>query len=158
MDLRPYFFVTKDRKNYFGAATVLGHLASIIELLLGPKISIQAREEDIKRLSPDEANSAFEQIRSHIISNDDFENEPDGIAGLSLLVKTHPTLQANHLDFLEMLPAERLGFWVVKGWSDIIKDVAMEERFQKLIERWSTVPRLKAVIASAAKIQNPKGR
>lgn len=158
MDLRPYFFVTKDRKNYFGAATVLGHLASIIELLLGPKISIQAREEDIKRLSPDEANSAFEQIRSHIISNDDFENEPDGIAGLSLLVKTHPTLQANLLDFLEMLPAERLGFWVVKGWSDIIKDVAMEERFQKLIERWSTVPRLKAVIASAAKIQNPKGR
>lgn len=158
VDLRPYLFVTKDRKNYFGTATALGLLATITELLLGPKISIQAREEDIKQLSIAEANSAFEQVRSHIISNDEFETEPDGIAGMSILVKAHPTLQANLLDFLEGLPGDRLGFWVVKGWSDVIKDADKLERFQKLLERWSTVPKLKAVIASTLRIPNSKGR
>lgn len=159
VDLRPYLFVTKDRKNYFGTATALGLLATITELLLGPKISIQAREEDIKRLSPTEANSAFEQVRSHIIGSDEFETEPAGIAGMSVLVKAHPTLQGNLMDFLEGLPAERLGFWVVTGWSDTIKDAHMMERFQKLLQQWSTVPKLKAAATSTLKIlKNPKGR
>lgn len=157
VDLRPYLFVTKDRKNYFGTTTALGPLATITELLLGPKISIQAREEDIKRLSPSEANSAFEQVRSHIIGNDEFETEPAGIAGLSVLVKAHPTLQGNLLDFLETLPADRLGVWVVSGWSEVIKDTGMMGRFQKLLQQWSTEPKLKAAATSTQKILNTKG-
>jgi predicted KAP-like P-loop ATPase len=157
VDLRPYLFVTKDRKNYFGTATALGLMATITELLLGPKISIQAREEDIKRLSPSEANSAFEQLRSHIIGNDEFETEPDGIAGISVLVKAHPTLQANLMDFLEGLPAERLGFWVVSGWSDTIKDAEMTDRFKKLLQQWSNVPKLKAAVSATLRIMNSRG-
>jgi len=42
LDLRPYLFVAKDRKDYFGSATVLGHLANVAEKLLGPKIAVQA--------------------------------------------------------------------------------------------------------------------
>jgi len=156
VDLRPYLFVTKDRKNYFGTATALGLLATITELLLGPKIAIQGREEDIKRLSPQEATSAFEQVRSHIISNDEFETEPAGIAGMSVLVKAHPILESNLLDFLEGLPAERLGFWVVSGWTDAIKDTEMVERFQKLVQQWATVPKLKAAATSTLKIINTK--
>jgi hypothetical protein len=30
VDLRPYLFVTKDRKDYFGAASVLGRLAAVV--------------------------------------------------------------------------------------------------------------------------------
>ncbi len=30
VDLRPYLFVTKDKKDYFGAVSVLGHLASVV--------------------------------------------------------------------------------------------------------------------------------
>jgi predicted KAP-like P-loop ATPase len=158
VDLRPYLFVTKDRKNYFGTTTAFGLLATITELLLGPKISIQGREDDIKRLSPSEANSAFEQVRSHIIGNDDFETEPDGIAGLSILVKAHPSLQSNLLDFLEGLPPERLGFWVVSGWSEVIKDAEMMARYQKLLQQWSTIPKLKAAATAILKILNSKGR
>lgn len=158
IDLRPYLFVTKDRKNYFGTTTALGLLATITELLLGPKISIQAREADIKRLSPTEANAAFEQVRSLIIGNDEFETQPAGIDGMSVLVKAHPALQGNLLDFLEGLPAERLGLWVVSGWSDVIKDAVMIDRFQKLLQRWSTVTNLKAAVAAILKIPNPKGR
>jgi hypothetical protein len=31
LDLRPYLFVAKDRKDYFGATSVLGHLAAVAE-------------------------------------------------------------------------------------------------------------------------------
>ncbi len=158
VDLRPYLFVTKDRKNYFGTTTALGLLATITDLLLGPKISIQAREEDIKKLSPTEANSAFEQVRSHIIGNGEFDTEPAGIAGMSVLVKAHPILQGNLLDFLEALPPEKLGVWVVTGWSEVIKDPSMMAHFQKLLQQWSTVPKLKAAVTYTIKILNSKGQ
>ena len=158
VDLRPYLFVTKDRKNYFGTTTALGLIATIAELLLGPKISITAREDDIKKLSPTEANSVFEQIRSHIIGNGEFETEPAGIAGMTILAKAHPTLQGNLLDFLEALPPERLGVWVVTGWSEVIKDPNMMARFQKLLQQWSSLPKLKAATTAVQKILNSKGQ
>ena len=43
VDLRPYLFVTKDRKDYFGAASILGHLHAVVEQLLGPKLSVLPR-------------------------------------------------------------------------------------------------------------------
>ena len=39
-DLRPYLFVTKDRKDYFGAASALGHLAGVVDKLFGPKLAV----------------------------------------------------------------------------------------------------------------------
>jgi hypothetical protein len=37
LDLRPYLFVTKDKKDYFGPVSVLGHLAEVVEKLFGGK-------------------------------------------------------------------------------------------------------------------------
>ena len=71
VDLRPYLFVAKDRKDYIGAASVLGHLATVVEQLLGPKILVQAMEADLKRLAPPEAAQVFEAVRGRIISSDD---------------------------------------------------------------------------------------
>ena len=51
-DLRPYLFVAKDRKDYFGAASVLGHLAGVVEQLFGGKFAVQGLEGDLKRLAP----------------------------------------------------------------------------------------------------------
>ena len=35
VNLRPYLFVTKDRKDYFGATSVLSRRAAVAEKLLG---------------------------------------------------------------------------------------------------------------------------
>jgi predicted KAP-like P-loop ATPase len=40
VDLRPYLFVAKDRKDYFGVSA-LGHLAEVVERLLGSKLAVQ---------------------------------------------------------------------------------------------------------------------
>lgn len=157
LDLRPYFFATKDHKNYFGTTTVLGHIATIAEQLYGPKILVQAKEEELKHLVVAEAAQVFEMIRSKVVSTGKFESMPDGIDGLTVLVKAQPPLQANLLDFLESLPVERLGIWVVHGWEDVIKDPESKERLNILYQKWAgntSNPVLQKVAAGI--IQLPK--
>ena len=153
-NLRPYLFVTKDRKDYFGAASVLGHLVHVVEQLLGGKMFVQGMEADLKRLAPPEAAQVFEAVRGRIIGGDVFDVEPPGIAGLVALVKAQPPLQANLLDFLEGLPTDNLGPWVVKGWEGVIRDPDALARLDRLILAWASSGKsimLKTTAATVAK-------
>lgn len=154
VDLRPYLFVTKDRKDYFGAASVLGHLQSVVEQLLGPKLSVQALDSDLKRLALPEASTVFEAVRGRIMTSETFETEPPGAAGLAALVKAHPQLQGQLVGFLEGLPPDRLGPWPVGGWEGAIKDADTVGRFERLLETWSKSAKsqfLKGAAAAALK-------
>jgi hypothetical protein len=135
-DLRPYLFVAKDRKDYFGAASVLGHLAAVVEQLFGGKFVVQGLEADLKRLAPPEAAQIFEAVRGRIVGGDSFDTEPSGAAGLAILVKAHPTLQGNLVDLLDALPRDRLGPWVCSGWEGVLKDPDASERFDHLLHLW----------------------
>ena len=138
VDLRPYLFVTKDRKDYFGAASVLGRLAAVVEKLLGPKLAVQAFEGELKQLVPAEAAQIFEELRGRVMGGDTFDTVPPGVDGLAVLVRAHPTLQANLLDLLEALPVDRCGPWPASGWEGVIKDSDAVARFEKLLQKWST--------------------
>ena len=138
VDLRPYIFVSKDKKDYFGISSALGHLTNLAEKLFGSKLAVAALESDLKKLKPQEARQLFDALRSRLISSSSFETEPPGAPGLAYLVKLHTILQSDLLDFLEALPKDKLGAWVVKGWEASIIDTAQKERFTKLISSWST--------------------
>ncbi len=151
IDLRPYLFVTKDKKDYFGPATALGHLSTIAEKLFEAKLSVQAMETDLKQLAIPEAEKLFEAVRSKIISGDEFKTRPVGIDGMIVLVKAQPSLQNQLLDFLEGLPSTKCGSWVVGGWYSIVKEQTAVTRLNNLITQWAKVdnnPSLKAVAAS----------
>lgn len=153
-DLRPYIFVSKDKKDYFGISSSLGHLTSIAEKLFGSRLSIQALDPDLKKLTPQEARQLFDAIRGRLISSSNFDTEPAGIPGLSALVKLHSVLQSDLLDFLEALPKDKTGAWVVKGWEGAIVDQPQKERFNKLISSWATSSNtiLKAAASSVQKM------
>lgn len=135
-DLRPYLFVAKDRKDYFGAASVLGHLATVVEQLLGPKFAVQSLESELKRLALPEAAEVFEAVRGRIVGGDSFDTEPPGAVGLAVLVKAHPTLQKDLVDWLEALPRDRLGAWACKGWEGVLQDAVQAQRFVYLLQQW----------------------
>lgn len=135
-DLRPYLFVAKDRKDYFGAASVLGHLTGIVEQLFGGKFAVQGLEADLKRLAPPEAAQVFEAVRGRIVGGDSFDTEPPGTPGLGVLVRAHPALQSGLLDFLEGLPRDRVGPWVCSGWEGVLKDADATQRFDRLLQAW----------------------
>lgn len=155
-DLRPYLFVVKDRKNYFGATSALGHLASVVERLLGPRLGVQALESELRQLAPPEAAQVFEAVRSRILAADTLETEPPGVAGLEVLLRAQPELQASLLDFVEALPSDRCGPWAVSGWGAVIRDAELSRRFETLLRNWSTSARnpvLKAAAAGALRMR-----
>src|SRR6266436_2622482 len=156
VDLRPYIFVTKDRKDYFGAASALGHLAGVVEKLLGPKLAVQGLDAELKTLKAPEAAQVFEALRGRIMAEDSFVTIPPGVDGLTVLVKAHPALQTNLLDFLEALPGERCGAWPVSGWQGVITDPSASARLTDLIEQWASSERkstLKTAATAARKVK-----
>lgn len=136
VDLRPYLFVAKDRKDYFGATSVLGHLTAVVDQLFGGKFVVLGLEPDLKRLAPMEAAQIFEAVRGRIVGEGTFNIEPAGVAGLTVLVKAQPTLQDTLLDFLEALPRGRLGPWVCSGWDSALKDPEANLRFDRILQVW----------------------
>ncbi|SDH40617.1 Qat anti-phage system ATPase QatA [Paraburkholderia phenazinium] len=154
LDLRPYLFVTKDKKDYFGPVSVLGHLAGVVEKLFGGKMTVQGYEAELKQLVQPEAEKVFEAVRSKIMSTGTFDTRPAGIDGLAVLVKAQPGLQSRLMDFLEALPSGKCGPWAVSGWQGVIKDSACADRLTKLLGDWSKVtnnPGLKASAEAALK-------
>jgi len=59
VDLRPYLFVTKDKKDYFGPVSVLGHLAGVVDKLFGGKMTVQGYGAELKQLAQPEADKVF---------------------------------------------------------------------------------------------------
>lgn len=160
IDLRPYLFVTKDRKDFFGAGTAFGQIASIAARLMGAKLAVQVEETNLRSLAPPEAAQIFEMLRTRIIASDAFEKAPDGVEGMAVLVRAQPSLQSNLLDFLEALPAERLGAWVCGGWASALKNPAAVKRFDQLLEGWSKngSAMLKVTAASTLRTRTQGGR
>jgi len=158
VDLRPYLFLAKDRKDYFGSATVLGHLAIVADKLFGSKIFVQSLEASLRNLALPEAIQIFDAVRSRILGYDVFDTEPAGAAGLAVLVKAHQTLQFNLLDFLECLPSNRLGPWVCSGWEGIIRDQELNIRFDRLLEIWKKdgSPFLKSAAQAVLKMRQER--
>ena len=149
IDLRPYLFVAKDRKDYFGAASALGHLAGVVEKLLGPKLAVQGLVADLRVLKPLEAAQVFEAIRGRIMGEDSLLTTPPGVDGMTVLVRAQPSLQTNLLDFLEALPPERCGAWPVSGWQGVIVDPSSVSQFDALKEKWAA-GRHKSALKTAA--------
>lgn len=139
IDLRPYLFVTKDKKDYFGPVSVLGHLASVVEKLFGGKMTVQGYEAELKQLVQPEADKVFEAVRTKIMGTGVFETMPAGVDGLIILVKAQQGLQGKLLDFLEALPTSRCGPWAVRGWQGVVKDVEYVGRLTALLTEWSKV-------------------
>lgn len=158
VDLRPCLFVTKDRKDYFGAASALGHLAAVVEKLLGPKLAVQGLDGDLKKLAASEAAQVFEALRGRIMGDDSFTTEPPGVAGMAVLVKAHPALQSNLVDFLEGLPSERCGAWPVSGWQGVITESSVVTRLNDLVEAWATSDKKSALKTAATAARKVKIR
>lgn len=158
LDLRPYLFVTKDKKDYFGPVSVLGHLAAVVEKLFGGKMTVQSYEPELKQLVQPEAEKVFEAVRSKIMGSGAFDTRPAGVDGLTVLVKAQPGLQSRLLDFLEALPSGKCGPWAVSGWQSVIKDTECAARLTKLLGDWSKVTGNLGLKASAeAALKDLKG-
>lgn len=149
IDLRPYFFITRDRKRSMGNITALGELEALVQKLLGSRTGVKALTADVKKLSQPEQERAFEALKERLQSADSLVKAPAGIFGLQLLAEVNETFVPRLLDILEAMAMDSLGTWPPTGWGALF--VKHDERFSKLLEKWSKSQANKA-LAKAAQI------
>lgn len=150
VDLRPYLFVAKDKKDYFGVSSALGKLGEIVDKLKGKKMAAQSIVDELRGLASPDAAVVFDELRLLIVGGGSYTAKPIGIDGMVVLVETQPQLESKLLDLLESLPADKLGAWAAGGWDACIINPENKKRLATLMQTWeeSGSAGLKAVITA----------
>jgi len=137
-DLRPYVFVTRDKRGALAGVSAHQHLEAVIEKLMSRQIVIANSHDDVRKLTGVEPEAVFDAIRDQILAAEKLSTKPDGVDGLSALVEIHPHLQMRLVEFLESLPVERIGTWVTSSWGKAIKEEGPIKRFTSLRSSWAS--------------------
>lgn len=136
-DLRPYYYACKEKLDYFSGKTSQNDLSEIVDLLFRDEMAIVGRIEELKNLSNQESDQIFGIIAQKIMEKGQFEIKPKGTDGLIILVQNKSELRKNLVDFIEAIPTEKVGVWIIHGWDKAIpKDCderkGLNQYFEKL--------------------------
>ncbi|PYE80582.1 Qat anti-phage system ATPase QatA [Pseudoroseicyclus aestuarii] len=160
-DLRPYVFVTRDRRSVFGAVTSLGELDELGAKLQGSPLQVKQAAAEIARLQSIEAEQVFDALRAKVRDTEDLTQEPAGVRGLAEVARQHPFLQRPLLSFVQDLPISKLGPWVVSGWASAFGETDVALDFAKTLKGWAEQDdnkQLKAAAAAAEKLSGKRKR
>ena len=155
VDLRPYVFVARD-KRILVAPGEASDLDSLIRALTGSELAVRSVEPQVKALAEGDAEQVFSALRERAVSEGSFSKPPPGFEGLMLVAKHHLRYQAELLNLLGSIEPKSLGFWVAKGWNEILSDPEALVQLQTLLTRWAEQDdnaRLKKVARSALSTQ-----
>ncbi|MGX0978750.1 putative KAP-like P-loop ATPase [Roseovarius sp. MBR-51] len=148
-DLRPYLFVSRDRKALFTAGSNLALKEDWIEKLCGSTLGARAAAVEIVKLTPGEIEQIFDVVAARIRAATDLKKRPDGIEGLAELCKISANLQTPTVRLLADLPSGQLGPWAAAGWDKIFTRTEAKREFAKLKEGWAKLDQNKPLQLAA---------
>jgi hypothetical protein len=160
-DLRPYLFVTRDRRNVFGSVTSLGELDELLVKLTGPPLQVRQATAEVARLPSTEAEQLFDALRGKVTVVEDLNEQPPGAQGLSVICQHHSFLQPSLVALLRALPASKLGPWAVSGWAGALTSDGAKAEFEALVAEWAAQQENKPLQAAAkavAQLGKRRGR
>lgn len=151
-DLRPYVFVTRDKRMLFGGSAGVSRFDQIVAGLMAGPIHLKAAAKETLDLTETAAGEIFDDVRMRILQGESFAKEPAGARGLVELAKVRPELERRLLDFARELPAAKLGAWAAATFSNAFKDPAVIADYQGLLKSWAEQPDNSALSAAAGVI------
>lgn len=160
-DLRPYVFVTRDRRSVFGAVTSLGELDELVAKLQGSPLQVKQASAEVARLQSIEAEQVFDALRAKVRDAEDLAQEPVGVKGLAEMARQHPFLQRPLLSFVQDLPVSKLGPWAVSGWASVFSETDVASDFATTLKGWADQDDnkpLKAAASAAMKLSSKRKR
>lgn len=137
VDLRPYVFVTRDKRSSLGGLAAASHLEGLVDKLMGPPLMVRGAAGEAAKLTGPEPEEVFEAIRGRILQEDNFGSKPKGVDGLVKLVEVQPTLQRRLLEFVRELPVSKVGAWAASSWGTCFPDTAVAAEFQTTLRGWA---------------------
>ena len=136
-DLRPYVFVTRDRRSLFGAVASLGELDELLARLQGPSLQVRQASSTVGRLEAEDAERLFDALRAKVAATEDMKVQPTGADGLAEICRHHAFLQRSLVAMLRDLPVSRLGPWAVSGWRRALTTNEAKRDFEALVSDWA---------------------
>ena len=136
VDLRPYVFVARDKRIPVAPGEA-SDLDRLLEALTRSEMAARSVEPQVEALTEGDAEQVFSALRDRAVSEGNFSKPPPGFEGLMLVAKHHPRYQTELLKLLSSIEPKMLGFWVVKGWNEILSDPAALGQHQTLLTRWA---------------------
>ncbi|MBT9470851.1 MAG: NTPase KAP [Phenylobacterium sp.] len=158
IDLRPYVFVTRDKRSFFAGVIAADHLEALVERLSGSAMAARSAEGEVGRLNDAEAEQVFDALQSRILSAERLTSAPAGVPGLALLARLRPPLQRRLLGFLQGLPIDSVGGWAVTSWAGAFVEPGIVSEFASLQQTWATSATsagLKAAAVASSKLKRP---
>lgn len=135
-DLRPYYYACKEKIDYFSGTTSKNDLSEIVDLLFRDEMTIVGRIDDLKNLTNQEAERVFEVIVQKIMERGQFETKPKGIDGVIVLVQNKTELRESLVNFMDTIPADKAGIWIIRGWDKAIPaDCAERKGLERCLEK-----------------------
>lgn len=119
-DLRPYYYACKEKIDYFSGTSYKNDLAEIVDLLFRDEMVIAGWTDELKNLTNQEAEQVFEVVVQKIMERSQFDAKPKGMDGLILLVQNKIELRKNLVGFIDAIPADKAGVWIIHGWDKAI--------------------------------------
>ncbi len=135
IDLRPYFFASKEREDFFFEQIKSEKLRELVLILMSKKMVIANKNEEITNLTQDEAKLVYNQVINKIKKIGDISIQPNGIEGLRILVESHKELETELITFIESFPVKNVGAWICSGWEKSISMDAGKRRFYDYLSR-----------------------
>ncbi|OYT93525.1 MAG: NTPase KAP [Burkholderiales bacterium PBB3] len=135
VDLRPYVFVTRDKRGSLGGLAVSAHLENLIERLMGGKIAARSCVAEVSKLSPQELDDVFTAVSDQALQADDLSTEPSGIQGLMVLSEHTPEMGRRLIEFAKSLNLPKVGLWPANMVANI-KHPQLLGDVNSLISQW----------------------
>lgn len=151
VDLRPYLFVSRDRRATFSVASTAGPIETLIDKLSSSKLSVATvSAAELAALSNVDAERVFAGLTAKLEATDNLSVRPVAAEGLSTLCETRAELRAPLLAFLGRLPTAKIGGWIVTGWGASVQG-GQGKDFEALLKGWSEQT-INKPLASVAKV------
>lgn len=139
VDLRPYYYACKEKIDYFAGRAESSDLSEIVDILLKSEMVVTQYIDKLKGLTEQQSEQVFGIIVQRIMEKGNFENKPDGIDGLRILVQQKNSLRRQLADFIAGLPKTQVGVWVTNGWNKAIpSDCSEHSIIDKYFEELKT--------------------
>jgi hypothetical protein len=151
LDLRPYFFLTRDKRSFYAGGLTADHLDLLVDRLMGDSMTVTSAVGDIKKLPDSDAKQVFDALKARVQSADKLSAEPPGVEGITALVKNRPALQAALIQFIKELPEDQVGAWIATKLANAFTTPEMRVTFRQMLEVWDTSSKNK-LLKSAAKM------
>lgn len=156
VDLRPYVFVTRDKRSFFAGVIAADHLEALVDRLSGSAMAARSAEPEVGRLTEPEVEQVFDALQARILSTEKLITAPAGVTGLALLARLRAPLQRRLLNFLKELPTDTVGGWAATSWGGVFVEPGLVAEFSALQQGWASTAGnagLKAAASAAFKLK-----